>query len=86
MPRWKFDGRQQDAAEFLSFLLQGNTGTLQPVNWQGRTDGIPEVADQALTLWSYRSPGYVLRCNRHVPLGTIMYINVLLPGPQTFCR
>ena len=49
MPRWKFDGRQQDAAEFLSFLLQGNTGTLQPVNWQGRTDGIPEVADQALT-------------------------------------
>ena len=49
MPRWKFDGRQQDAAEFLTFLLQGNTGTLQPVDWQGRTDGIPEAEDQGLT-------------------------------------
>ena len=47
MPCWKFDG--QDAAEFLSFLLQGSTGTLQPVDWQGRTDGILETADQGLT-------------------------------------
>ena len=49
MPRWKFIGRQQDAAEFLTFLLQGNTGTLQPVDWRGRTDGIPEAEDQGLT-------------------------------------
>ena len=49
MPRWKFDGRQQDVAEFLTFLLQGNTGTLQPVDWQGRTDGILEAEDQDLT-------------------------------------
>ena len=48
MPRWKFDGRQQDAAEFLTFLLQGNTGTLQPVDWPGRTDGLPEAEDQGL--------------------------------------
>ena len=49
MPRWKFDGRQQDATEFLTFLLQGNAGTLQPVDWQGRTDGLPEAEDQGLT-------------------------------------
>ena len=49
MPRWKFDGRQQDAAEFLTFLLQGNTGAFQPVDWQGHTDGILEAEDQGLT-------------------------------------
>ena len=49
MPHWKFDGRQQDAAEFLTFLLQNNTGTLQPFNWQGRTHGLPEAEDQGLT-------------------------------------
>ena len=47
MPHWKFDCRQQDAAEFLTFLLQNNTGTA--CNWQGRTDGLPEAEDQGLT-------------------------------------
>ena len=75
MPRWQFDGRQQDAAEFLSFLLQGNTGTLQPVDWHGRTDGILETADQGLTplvlpltqVWCHTAAGLHRLVQSHLP-------------------
>ena len=34
IPRWKFDGRQQDAAEFMAALLLENSGTVQPLGCQ----------------------------------------------------
>ncbi|OLP77587.1 hypothetical protein AK812_SmicGene42335 [Symbiodinium microadriaticum] len=39
MPSWRFDGRQQDASEFYTMLTTQSVGDLQPVQWQGCTDG-----------------------------------------------
>ena len=45
LPRWRFDGRQQDASEFYTALTSQSVGDLQAVQWQGRTDGQIEAAD-----------------------------------------
>ena len=45
LPRWRFDGRQQDASEFFTMLTSQGAGDLQAVQWQGRTDGSVEAAD-----------------------------------------
>ena len=45
LPRWRFDGRQQDASEFYTTLTSQGVGDLQAVQWQGRTDGYIEAAD-----------------------------------------
>ena len=45
LPRWRFDGRQQDASEFYTMLTSQGVGDLQAVQWQGRTDGSIEAAD-----------------------------------------
>ena len=45
LPRWRFDGRQQDASEFYTALTSQGVGDLQAVQWQGRTDGQAEAAD-----------------------------------------
>ena len=45
LPRWRFDGRQQDASEFYTALTSQGVGDLQAVQWQGRTDGQVEAAD-----------------------------------------
>ena len=45
LPRWRFDGRQQDASEFYTALTSQGVGDLQAVQWQGRTDGQIEAAD-----------------------------------------
>ena len=45
LPHWRFDGRQQDAAEFYTALTTGRGGDLQPVPWQGRTDGTVDAED-----------------------------------------
>ena len=45
LPRWRFDGRQQDASEFYTMLTSQGVGDLQAVQWQGRTDGHIEAAD-----------------------------------------
>ncbi|OLQ08863.1 hypothetical protein AK812_SmicGene7610 [Symbiodinium microadriaticum] len=45
LPRWRFDGRQQDASEFYTALTSQGVGDLQAVQWQGRTDGHIEAAD-----------------------------------------
>ena len=45
LPRWRFDGRQQDASEFYTMLTSHGVGDLQAVQWQGRTDGSVEAAD-----------------------------------------
>ena len=45
LPRWRFDGRQQDASEFYTALTAQGVGDLQAVQWQGRTDGQIEAAD-----------------------------------------
>ena len=45
LPRWRFDGRQQDASEFYTALISQGVGDLQAVQWQGRTDGQVEAAD-----------------------------------------
>ena len=45
LPRWRFDGRQQDASEFYTSLTSQGVGDLQAVQWQGRTDGQIEAAD-----------------------------------------
>ena len=45
LPRWRFDGRQQDAAEFYIALTVDRGGDLQPVPWHGRTDGQAEEVD-----------------------------------------
>ena len=45
LPRWRFDGRQQDASEFYTALTSQGVGELQAVQWQGRTDGQIEAAD-----------------------------------------
>ena len=44
LPRWRFDGRQQDASEFYTMLTSQSVGDLQAVQWQGRTDGTVEAA------------------------------------------
>ena len=44
LPRWRFDGRQQDASEFYTALTSQGVGDLQAVQWQGRTDGQIEAA------------------------------------------
>ena len=45
LPRWRFDGRQQDASEFYTALTSQGVGDLQAAQWQGRTDGQAEAAD-----------------------------------------
>ena len=45
LPRWRFDGRQQDASEFYTTLTSQGVGDLQAVQWQGRTDGYIDAAD-----------------------------------------
>ena len=45
LPHWRFDGRQQDAAEFYTALTTGTGRDLQPVPWPGRTDGTVDAED-----------------------------------------
>ena len=46
---WRLDGRQHDAAEFLSHILAHPAGSLNPTNWQARTDGQVEDSDTGST-------------------------------------
>ena len=46
---WRLDGRQHDAAEFLTHLRNHPSGSLTPSQWQARTDGQVEDSDTGLT-------------------------------------
>ena len=46
---WRLDGRQLDVTEFLSHLQQNFVGSAQPVNWQGRSDGVVQDSDVGLS-------------------------------------
>ena len=58
---WRFDGRQQDAAEYLTNILQHPSGSLRQVQWQARTDDKRKVLIQASLLCSYACPPLQLR-------------------------
>ena len=53
---WRFDGRQQDAAEYLTNILQHPSGSLRQVQWQARTDGQEEGSDSGLSPLLLRMP------------------------------
>ena len=46
---WRLDGRQHDAAEFLTHILVNPAGSLSPAHWQARTDGQVEDSDTGST-------------------------------------
>ena len=46
---WRLDGRQHDVTEFLSHLQKNPVGSAQPVQWQGRADGVVQDSDLGLS-------------------------------------